>query len=1030
MEHEIMTVATMDSIVHQVIVKGYDITEYVLAGSTRKSLREPVGTWSLQLRPTILNNRLINIKDIDINSFIEIRLGRNSQLINNMYGNVSPPIIMRGMVDSIDISENVNQGIDGSPQRVVTIIGRDLGKAIVSKSVFVPQDTYAQESINRQYQYDLLSQRLSVKKTPTDTVFQDFKTWVTQVLGEVFRDPLMAFDTANNLQFTIDVNMPQLLGADRIIMQTGFTLQQSQGSLFRYIEHYCPPPFIEMFIEDQEDKSLFKIRWAPFRNAKGLFPFQATDDMRYGQKNYWFDPMRDPQSIEVSRDMIMSSSLRKTGNDRPTYFWCTQGEFTPAQSPDGGASTGGNSYRKPLENTEYSNGNVIMNPQYDFDGMKQFGLQPLQIRVPFWPKEVMTPSRAGKYIPGLRSPEPSPYVPGETRTRDQAIQWAMNLVGRGSVYSGYCERFCENAYGKQSLYPSAWANAITDKNTNNSNVNSINIGDLVFFRPSTDNGNYGHIGIYVGGGNMVSAETGDVKVSSLLTGYWAGRGKDGVLLFYGSGTPEKCFGISPPPTTFPSLAQVTFEGYIGSKPGTASATAYKQELIVTKILTGGPIRVNTTIISQNLDAADSNYFSGLLGNTETKLKEKGKTADADGLGGWILSKTIDTSTGIGSKTSPLTFTGQYYPSGAETRTAAIKDKEKADAIATSVANTSVFKAQIYGNIIHILEVTTGTITFGQKISLYADGSGGAIDAELSSSLRDTLITGWAETEECKFKATISGTKMIVSAISQGSVRVGQTIEGANVTDNTTVVSIVDPSSLIFPKEYTLNLASTVTQETAMTGRSRIGSIGRYTLNKNANNLNQTMTYRGEPVAVPASELVKESKDPYSTGNDGADKLLDDMTQWLYDVFRETDKKWVGTFEMLGNPFVKIGMEMVIQAGNNNVRQSESTPYEDYSKDTSERYYIEGVEHAWSIFPEPMYHTRVSVTRGVNIPEQTAAQTGIPYKSGFSAAGVMKGNIIDPDTGQPVGTNYELSPKSTVLVPPPTATTVVKKEPAD
>ena len=1018
-----MTFATLDSIVHQVTIKGYDITEYVLAGSTRKSLREPVGTWSLQLRPTILDNRLINIKDIEINSFVEIRLGRNSQLIKNIYGKVSPPIIMRGMVDSIDISENVNQGTDGSPQRVVTIIGRDLGKAIVTKSVFVPQDTYAQESINRQYQYDLLSQRLSVKKTPTDTVFQDFKTWVTEVLGEVFRDPLMAFDTANNLKFTIDVNMPQLLGADRIIMQTGFTLQQSQGSLFRYIEHYCPPPFIEMFIEDQEEKSLFKIRWAPFRNSKGLFPYQATDDLRYGQKNYWFDPTRDPKSIQISRDMIMSSSLRKTGNDRPTYFWCTQGEFTPAQSPDGGASTGGNSYRKPLENTEYSNGNMIMNPQYDFEGMKQFGLQPLQIRVPFWPKEVMTPSRAGKYIPGLRSPEPSPYVPGETRTRDQAIQWAMNLVGRGSSYSGYCERFCENAYGKQSLYPSAWANAITDKNTNNTDVNKINIGDLVFFRPSKDNKNFGHIGIYIGGGNMVSAETGNVKVSSLLSGYWAGTGSDGVLLFYGSGTPEKCYGISPPPTTFPSLAEITFEGYIGAKPGTGAATAYKQELIVTKIIAGGPLRVHTTIVSQNLDAADSNYFSGLLGNSETKLNARGKTAplDADGLGGWYLNRTVDTP-GMGSKTSPLTFTGQYYPSGAETRTAAIKAKEQRDAIAVSVANTSAFKAQVYGRIIHVLEVTSGSVAIGQKISLSADGSGGPIDAELSSSLRDTVITGWADQEICQFKATISGTKMIVSSISQGQIRVGQIIEGPEVTNNTTVVSV---DTLTLPQEVTLNLASTVAQESSMTGQSRYGGAGRYTLNKDASNLNQTMSYRGEPAPVLASELVKESKDPYSTGNDAADKLLDDMTQWLYDVFRETDKKWVGTFEMIGNPFLKIGMEMVIEAGNTNIRQNETTPYEDYSRDLSERYYIEGVEHAWSIFPEPMYHSRVSVTRGVNIPEQTAAQTGIPYSSGFSATGVLEANILDPDTGLPVGTDYELSPKATVLVPPsaknPTAT---------
>lgn len=141
-----MTVATMDSIIHQVTVQGYDITEYILAGSTRKSLREPVGTWTLQLRPTILNNRILNIKDISINSFIEIRLGRNSELINNAQGQMSPPLLMRGLVDSIDITEKVAQGMDGQPERTIMMTGRDLGKTIVSKSVFVPQDNYTAES--------------------------------------------------------------------------------------------------------------------------------------------------------------------------------------------------------------------------------------------------------------------------------------------------------------------------------------------------------------------------------------------------------------------------------------------------------------------------------------------------------------------------------------------------------------------------------------------------------------------------------------------------------------------------------------------------------------------------------------------------------------------------------------------------------------------------------------------------------------------------------------------------------------------
>ena len=908
---------TMDSIIHQVVVQGYDITEYVLAGSTRKALREPVGTWTLQLRPTILENRLINVKDISINSFIEIRLGRNSQLINNREGQLSPPLLMRGLVDSIDITEKIAQGMDGQPQRSVMMTGRDLGKTIVSKSVFVPQDNYTEESRKRAIGYTLLSQKLSNNKTPTDTVFQDFKTWVTEVLGPVFRDPLMGFDFANNLRFKIDVNMPQLLGADRIKMLTGFTLQGSQGSLFRYIEHYCPPPFIEMFIEDQELESIFKIRWAPFRNAQGLFPYQATDHIKFDQKNYWFDPERDPKILTLSRDQIIASSLRKSGNDRPTYFWCQQGEFTPNGAQSNGASTGANSFAKPLSGNIYANGNAVMNPQYDFEGMKQFGLQPMQIMVPFWPKETISPSRTGSYIPGSRSPEPTPYRAGETRTRSQAVEWAQGWVGRGSSYAMLCEKFCENAYGKQNIYASAWINASTPGNTNNMSIDNIQIGDLVFFKPSKDNGNYGHVGIYIGQGKMISAESGsatvpaDVRISSITSGYWAGNGADGVKLFHGSGAPEKCFGISLPPSRSVTPAKLTFTGYITAP----SSSGFTQVLRVLSVPAGQKISPNMIIESDGGD----------LGNNDLMIKEPFGAIDTNGAGSWKLSKEI--STAHGTAESPLSFTVLYLPSGVDIQTAQIA-LEREDAIMQTQASMSRFKASIHGTFLHVHEIITGNIAVGQKISIESDVNGLKLPEEsgIDQLITDTFITGFSE----------------------------QSNES-----------------------------------------QKMGGAGVYTIGKNFD-LPSILIYTGTQSPVLQSQLNKPAVQNVTNSNDSQYKLLDDMTQWLYDVFRETDKKWIGTMEIIGNPQVKIGMEIIIESANKNLISGPIDP----PTNLSERFYVEGVEHAWQIYPDPAYHTRISVTRGTNIPETTASAIGLPFKGGFSIGGVIATNPYEDAISYP------------------------------
>lgn len=109
-----------------------------------------------------------------------------------------------------------------------------------------------------------------------------------------------------------------------------------------------------------------------------------------------------------------------------------------------------------------------------------------------------------------------------------AAAWALNQLGSRDYYN-LCQRFIENAYGTSGQYRSAAAasgalNWGTD-------FDQADVGDLVFFRPDQSNGNYGHVGIYLGNGEMVSATNGGITRDNIQTNpYWRN-------LFVGFGDP-------------------------------------------------------------------------------------------------------------------------------------------------------------------------------------------------------------------------------------------------------------------------------------------------------------------------------------------------------------------------------------------------------------------------------------------------------------------------------------------------------------
>jgi NlpC/P60 family len=105
----------------------------------------------------------------------------------------------------------------------------------------------------------------------------------------------------------------------------------------------------------------------------------------------------------------------------------------------------------------------------------------------------------------------SGFDPGES-----AIAWAQSLRGNTS-YAWYCERFVENAFNTSGRYPSAWA-AATALGLHGG---AAPRGALVFFRPNSTNDYYGHIGISLGGGQMVSALSSVQDTSIVASSYWS-----------------------------------------------------------------------------------------------------------------------------------------------------------------------------------------------------------------------------------------------------------------------------------------------------------------------------------------------------------------------------------------------------------------------------------------------------------------------------------------------------------------------------
>jgi hypothetical protein len=159
---------------------------------------------------------------------------------------------------------------------------------------------------------------------------------------------------------------------------------------------------------------------------------------------------------------------------------------------------------------------------------------------------------------------------GPDEGRASALEWARTQLG-STIWAYRCERFVEEAYGTRYIFASAWV-AAQHVTLHHSPVTSAPPGTLVYFGPDSANRGYGHVGLSLGGGNIISAlET--VQITDIpKSRYWSS-------LYLGwAYAPSSWPGRIPPPPapTGPlvsSAVQITAPAFGSTVSGTVTLEA-------------------------------------------------------------------------------------------------------------------------------------------------------------------------------------------------------------------------------------------------------------------------------------------------------------------------------------------------------------------------------------------------------------------------------------------------------------------------
>lgn len=277
-----------------------DLTPYLgTAGSirTQKGLVEPAGAFSITfadaVSPDIGDTFYALIEPMDL---IEIRATRSPE----DYVGQNYPLIMRGFVSAVRRVESI--GDDGTPRRVVNVMGQDSGKLWQINQVIWELLQVTDSPFLNTYHMQAVT-GIQVSMLPVS----DFMTQLVTSYVNPKVQTLAAFASNLVAPFVADCSVKQ-----GIVSVSTAAMFDSQP-VWNLAVQFADRPWNEIFIQDQEDGPHLVFRPAPLKDINGQF----------------IDPdATDPGSFYIDVSAILSLDLVHTDSRVANFFWVPPGQST------------------------------------------------------------------------------------------------------------------------------------------------------------------------------------------------------------------------------------------------------------------------------------------------------------------------------------------------------------------------------------------------------------------------------------------------------------------------------------------------------------------------------------------------------------------------------------------------------------------------------------------------------------------------------------------------------------------------------
>lgn len=190
---------------------------------------------------------------------------------------------------------------------------------------------------------------------------------------------------------------------------------------------------------------------------------------------------------------------------------------------------------------------------------------------------------------------------------DDIVAAAKSLIG-SQDYNGYCLAFCRVCYEKAGIYSSQGASHAMEAGNKwiiSTSSSDIPVGACVFFDESWSK-TYGHVGIYIGNGKMIDAQSkyGGVQIRNFRTNGYRGWG------WYGGIAPSDS-SPTPPTITYSSISEKNYK--------IQSATG-----IYLTVDAGGNSGANVFVSNKN-SSAEQNFRIQSKGNNQYYIRSLAHT---------------------------------------------------------------------------------------------------------------------------------------------------------------------------------------------------------------------------------------------------------------------------------------------------------------------------------------------------------------------------------------------------------------------